>query len=124
MIRRKYAVGLLASTGMLLGGSLGVAGWNGYGAWQDQQVDDARTDSVLVARRAAEGMFGSSFDSTATIEAAGVISASADHAEVMVLLNQKSVGKDPSKGTDDQTRLRVKLDKRDGRWLVADVDPI
>ncbi|GAB4582838.1 h domain protein [Nocardia sp. IFM 10818] len=60
----------------------------------------------------------------ATVVESGVISATDDHAEVMIFLNQKSTGKDPAKGTYDASRLRVKLDKEDGRWLVADVDPI
>ncbi|MFI6870494.1 h domain protein [Nocardia sp. NPDC050406] len=60
----------------------------------------------------------------ATVVGSGVIKADADHVEVMVFLNQKSTGKDPAKGTVDASRLRVKLDHEDGRWLVADVDPI
>ncbi|NNH73562.1 h domain protein [Nocardia uniformis] len=60
----------------------------------------------------------------ATLVGSGVIKADARHVEAMIFLNQKSTGKDPSKGTVDASRLRVKLEKQDGRWLVADVDPI
>ncbi|MTE11240.1 h domain protein [Nocardia aurantiaca] len=60
----------------------------------------------------------------ATAVETGVIKADSKHVEVMVYLNQKSAGKDPSKGTYDASRLRVKLDDSDGRWLVSDVNPI
>ncbi|WP_405133697.1 hypothetical protein [Nocardia sp. NBC_01388] len=60
----------------------------------------------------------------ATVVETGVISASADHTEIMIFLNQKSTGKDASKGTYDASRLRVKMDHKGGHWLVADVNPI
>ncbi|MEC3955351.1 h domain protein [Nocardia sp. CDC153] len=143
--------------------SLGVGGWIGYGYWQDSHVDQARDQSVVVAKRTVEGMFGYNFrtiDTTmpkvcddmtakfrddwmkvtkdvlspaakdkelvveATATEAGVIKADSHHVEVMVYLNQKSAGKDPSKGTYDASRLRVKLDHSGDRWLVSDVNPI
>ncbi|MFC9993296.1 h domain protein [Nocardia sp. NPDC127526] len=154
---------ILAGAAGLLVISVGAGSWVGYGWWQDNQLDSAREESVVVARRAVQGMFGYNFrtidaqmpkvmaDMTpdfqedwkkvtetvlapgakekeltveATVVESGVISAEDDNAEVMIFLNQKSTGKDPSKGTYDASRLRVKLDKEDGRWLVADVDPI
>ncbi|MEV6772818.1 h domain protein [Nocardia sp. NPDC051030] len=162
-IRKSFNLWLFTGASVLLVASLIVGGWTGYSAWQEREADNARNDSVVVARRAIEGMFGYSYQSvdqqmpkvvddmtsdfkadwmkvtndviapgakekelvvTATIEATGVISASANHTEVMVFMNQKAVGKDPAKGTYDQSKLRVKLDKQSGRWLVSDVDPI
>lgn len=60
----------------------------------------------------------------ATATETGVIKADSEHVEVMVYLNQKGAGKDPSKGTYDASLLRVTLDKNGSRWLVSDVNPI
>lgn len=60
----------------------------------------------------------------ATAEAAGVVSAAADHAVVLVYLNQVTTGKDIPKGTITASRVRVVLDKNNGRWLAAQVTPI
>ncbi|WP_194817112.1 h domain protein [Nocardia sp. XZ_19_385] len=152
---------LVASLLLVL--SAGAASWTGYGWWRDSQADTARDESLVVARRAVQGMFGYNFRTidtqmpkvmedmtsdfqedwtkvtqtvlapgakekelavTATVIESGIISADADRAEVMIFLNQKSIGKDPSKGTFDSSRLRVKLENDNDRWLVADVDPI
>lgn len=60
----------------------------------------------------------------ATVVETGVIKADADHTEIMVFLNQKSTGKDASKGTYDASRLRVEMDHKNGHWLVSNVNPI
>lgn len=163
MIRTSRSLQVLIGAAALLIVSLVLAGFSGYSSWQESRSEDAREESMVVARRAAEGMFGYSFQSvdaqmakvvddmtpdfqkdwemvvreniapsakskelivTATIQATGVMSTTADHSEVMVFLNQKSVGKDPATGTYIQSRIKVTLDKQDGRWLVANVDPI
>jgi Mce-associated membrane protein len=59
----------------------------------------------------------------ATVPAAASVSASQHHAVVLVFVNQTdTVGADPP--TDTASRVRVTLDKVDGRWLVAGFDPI
>lgn len=54
---------ILAGTGLLLIITLVIGSWVGYGYWQDRQVDSARDDALVVARRATEGMFGYNFKS-------------------------------------------------------------
>ncbi|WP_067820031.1 hypothetical protein [Nocardia inohanensis] len=162
-MKRKIDLYVLIGAAVLLVASLTAAGVTGYLAWQERQSESARDDSVVVARRAVDGMFGYSYQSvdqqmakvtddmtpdfkqdwnkvvsenisksakekelvvTANIQATGVLSASADKADVMVFLNQKSVGKDPATGSYIQSRLKVSLEKQGSRWLVADVNPI
>ena len=51
------------------------------------------------------------------------MSASADHAEVLVFVNQTiTVGNDPP--TDTPSSVRVTLDKIGGRWLISQFDPV
>ncbi len=60
----------------------------------------------------------------ATTTAAGVVSATPDTAVVLVFLNQVSTGKDVAEGTTTGSRVRVTLQKEDGRWLVSQVTPV
>lgn len=58
-----------------------------------------------------------------TVPAAGVISASPDHAVVMVYINQNvTMGDDPP--TDTASAVKVALDKVGERWLISGFDPI
>ena len=57
------------------------------------------------------------------IPAAAAVSASQEHAVVLVFVNQTvTVGSDPP--TSTASRVRVTLDKVGGRWLIAGFDPI
>jgi Mce-associated membrane protein len=59
----------------------------------------------------------------ATVPAAGAVSATADHAVVMLFVDQTvNVGNDPP--TDTASAVRVTLDRRGGRWLISQFDPI
>ncbi|MGA5542460.1 hypothetical protein ACPCIR_11460 [Mycobacterium sp. NPDC051198] len=59
----------------------------------------------------------------ATVPAASSVSASSDHAVVLVFINQAIVvGDDPPSNT--ASSARVTLDKVDQRWLVSDLTPI
>ncbi|KLO31369.1 membrane protein [Mycolicibacter heraklionensis] len=59
----------------------------------------------------------------ATVPAAASVSASNSHAVALLFINQTIVmGNDPP--TDTASRVRVTLDKVDGRWLIAGFDPI
>ncbi len=60
----------------------------------------------------------------ATVLETGIISAEADRTEVMVFMNQMSSGKNPAAGSFDTGLLRVSMERDDGRWLVAAVDPV
>lgn len=59
----------------------------------------------------------------ATVPAAASVSATGNHAEVLVFVNQTvTIGDDAP--TDTASSVRVTLDKVDGRWLVAQFEPI
>jgi Mce-associated membrane protein len=59
----------------------------------------------------------------ATVPAAASVSASADHAVVLLFVNQSViVGTDAP--TSSASSVRVTLDKIDGQWLVSDFTPV
>jgi Mce-associated membrane protein len=59
----------------------------------------------------------------ATVPAAASLSASPNHAVVLVFVNQTLItGTNPP--TNTASRVRVTLDKVDGRWLIGGFDPI
>ena len=59
----------------------------------------------------------------ATVAAAASVSASPNRAVVLLFVNQTViVGNDPP--TNTASRVRVTLDKVDGRWLISAFDPI
>jgi Mce-associated membrane protein len=59
----------------------------------------------------------------ATVPAAASVSATADHAVVLVFIDQTTVvGKDAP--TDTASNIRVTLDKIDARWLISGFDPV
>lgn len=60
---------------------------------------------------------------TASVPAAASVAASADHAVVLLFVDQTiSIGDDPPSNT--ASRVRVTLDKSGGRWLVSSFDPL
>jgi Mce-associated membrane protein len=59
----------------------------------------------------------------ATVPAAASVSATADHAVVLLFVDQTvNVGNDPP--TDTASAVRITLDRRGGRWLISQFDPI
>lgn len=59
----------------------------------------------------------------ANVSAAASVSATPNHAVVLVFVNQAAiVGSDAP--TDTASSVRVTLDKMDGRWLISGFDPI
>jgi len=61
--------------------------------------------------------------STAAVPAASLVSASRNHAVVLVFVDQTTVvGSDAP--TQSASSVRVTLDKVDGRWLISDFAPI
>jgi Mce-associated membrane protein len=59
----------------------------------------------------------------ATVPAATSLSASPDHAVVMVFVNQSiTVGNDPP--SSSASTVRITLSKSDNRWLISDFTPI
>ncbi|MFI9505983.1 h domain protein [Nocardia sp. NPDC052566] len=59
-----------------------------------------------------------------TVQASGVVSASASHAVVLLFLNQEATPKDAPKGTMTASRLRVSMDKDGGHWVLSEVKPV
>lgn len=60
---------------------------------------------------------------SASVPAAASVSASPDHAVVLMFVNQTTViGNDPP--TNTASRVRVSLDNVNGRWLISSFDPI
>jgi Mce-associated membrane protein len=59
----------------------------------------------------------------AKVPAAGAVSATPDHAVVLLFVDQTvNVGNDPP--TDTASAVRITLDRRGGRWLISQFDPI
>lgn len=60
---------------------------------------------------------------TTRIAAAAPVSVSANHAVVLVFVNQTTtIGTDPP--TDTPSSVRVSLDNIDGRWLISGFEPV
>ncbi|GAB2528517.1 h domain protein [Nocardia heshunensis] len=60
----------------------------------------------------------------ASTQAAGVIDVDTKHAKVLLFLNQMTTSKDHPQATASGSRVRVDLDRENGRWLVSEVTPI
>ena len=59
----------------------------------------------------------------ATVPAAGAVSATGNHAVVLLFVDQTvNVGNDPP--TDTASAVRVTLDRRGDRWLISQFEPI
>ncbi|MFJ4656583.1 h domain protein [Nocardia sp. NPDC088792] len=58
--RTRDLVFMIVSLAVLVTG-LGIGGWQGYDWWQDSHLDQDRDQSVTVAKRTVEGMFGYNF---------------------------------------------------------------
>ncbi|ORV32688.1 hypothetical protein AWC00_01495 [Mycobacterium conspicuum] len=59
----------------------------------------------------------------ATVPAAASLSASADHAVVLLFVNQTIVVAQDAP-TNTASNVRVTLDKVDGHWLISEFDPV
>lgn len=60
----------------------------------------------------------------AKVSAAASVSATADHAVVLLFVNQTVTVGEGGTPTDTQPVIRVTLEKVDGRWLVSHFDPV
>lgn len=61
--------------------------------------------------------------SVATVPAAAAVSATPAHAVVLLYVNQvTTIGNEPP--TDSASRVKVTLEKVNGRWLISQFDPI
>jgi Mce-associated membrane protein len=81
--------------------------------------DYAKLTSDVVIPGARE----KSITAKATVAAAASVTASQDHAVVIVFVDQTTtIGASPP--SDSASSIRVTLDKRSGRWLISGFDPV
>ncbi|MBS9373925.1 twin-arginine translocation pathway signal [Rhodococcus sp. B50] len=59
-----------------------------------------------------------------SVQASSVVSADADHAVTLLFLNQITTSSENPEAVSSGSRVRVELDKQDGRWLVSRLTPI
>ncbi|GGK59454.1 h domain protein [Nocardia camponoti] len=91
----------------------------------DNLSDAFKADYLQLIKQAiAPGAKEKQLTVKATTQAEGVVSADAEHAVVLLYLNQLTTSKDTPQGTTSGSRVRVALDHADNRWLVAQVTPI
>lgn len=91
----------------------------------DNLSADFRADYLkLITEAIAPGAKDKQLTVQATTQAAGIVSAENDRAVVLLYLNQITTSKDSPQGTTTGSRVRVTVDKTDGRWLVDSVTPI
>lgn len=98
----------------------------------DKELEDARSrltgqflDSYTSLTRdvVIPGAQQKKITATATVPAAAPVSASSDHAVVLLFVNQTvTVGADAP--TNSASTVQVSLDRIDDRWLVSAFDPI
>ncbi|WP_227984612.1 h domain protein [Nocardia spumae] len=91
----------------------------------DNLTPDFRKDYLkLVNEVIAKGAKEKQLTVKANTQAAGVVSADRSHAVVLLYLNQITTSKDSPQGAITPSRVRVTMDKQDGRWLASQVTPI
>lgn len=93
-------------------------------AVQDRLTGDFRDSYAGLTRDVViPGAKKKRISTVADVPAAASVSATPDHAVVLVFVNQSAiVGSDAP--TDTASSIRVTLDKIDGRWLISGFDPI
>ncbi|KAA0022087.1 h domain protein [Antrihabitans cavernicola] len=59
-----------------------------------------------------------------TVQGGSVVSASRDKVTTLLFLNQATTSKDTPQAVISGSRVRVDLEKHDGRWLVSSLTPV
>ncbi|WP_413768197.1 twin-arginine translocation pathway signal [Rhodococcus pyridinivorans] len=59
-----------------------------------------------------------------SVQASSVVSADADNAVTLLFLNQITTSSENPEAVSSGSRVRVELEKQDGRWLVSRLTPI
>lgn len=94
------------------------------GAARDRMTGPFRDDfDKLINEVVIPGAKQKQISSVATVPAAASVSATEDHAVVLVYVNQKlTMGGGPP--TDSISSVRVSMDRVDGRWLISNFEPV
>ncbi|MFC8043459.1 h domain protein [Nocardia sp. NPDC057353] len=91
----------------------------------DNLTPDFRADYLTLIQDAiAPGAKEKQLSVQADTQAAGIVSADANNAVVMLFLNQITTSKDSPDGTTSGSRVSVELNRDGDRWLVAAVTPV
>ncbi|RZL78680.1 MAG: hypothetical protein EOP32_21310 [Rhodococcus sp. (in: high G+C Gram-positive bacteria)] len=61
---------------------------------------------------------------TTAVQDASVVDADQAHATVLAFINQSTTAADQQTPKIDGARLRIGLEKVDGRWLISSIDPV
>lgn len=61
---------------------------------------------------------------TTAVQDASVVDADQSHATVLAFINQSTTAADQQTPKIDGARLRIGLEKVDGRWLISSIDPV
>jgi Mce-associated membrane protein len=59
-----------------------------------------------------------------SVQAKGVVNASADDATVLLFVNQVTTGKDTPQAVTSGSRIRMHMQKEDGVWLTSELTPL
>ncbi|WP_413247708.1 twin-arginine translocation pathway signal [Rhodococcus sp. Z13] len=59
-----------------------------------------------------------------SVQASSIVEATADHAVTLLFLNQITTSSENPEAVSSGSRVRVELEKHDGRWLVSRLTPI
>lgn len=79
---------------------------------------------ALAARTIAPAAKAQGIDTKATVNHAGIISADADHAQVLLFVDQITTTAAQPAPTVDDSRVRVSLTRDGGNWKVTGFDPL
>lgn len=78
----------------------------------------------LIQQTVAPAAKEKSIDTTVSVVGSSIVDATGDSATVMLFLNQVTTTVDTPDPSTSGSRVKIDLDKVDGRWLVSDLAPI
>lgn len=113
---KEAAVALLSYKFDTVEKDLGAARDRLTGPFQDSYSQLTRNDVIPAAKQRH-------ISAEATVLAASTVSASADHAVVLLFVNQ-TVRAEKAPPTDTASSVKVTLEKTGDRWLVSAFDPV
>ncbi len=125
---RVLAYIILPAVALLLAAAAGYLKWVDATArdaevFRAQSVQAAIDSTVATHDVVIPGAKQRQISAVATVPAAASVSATANHAVVLVFVNQSTIiGNDPP--SDSTSSVRVTLEKVHDRWLISQFDPV